>query len=92
MARRNGARRWSEVRAKWSAQIAARRPSNLRQSDCCCQSGVDPKYFSVWKGRLVREAAELRAPAATATPVTRVPVVLAQIEELHELCGVLENA
>jgi hypothetical protein len=57
MARAKGtirAQRSAEVRAKWAAHVATWQACGGRQSDYCRGQGLDPKYFSIWKGRLAK--------------------------------------
>ena len=50
--RTSRAQRSAEIRAKWAAHVAAWRDSGRRQSEYCRERGLDPKYFSIWKGRV----------------------------------------
>lgn len=52
--RTSRAQRSAEIRAKWAAHVAAWRGSGRRQSEYCREQGLDPKYFSIWKGRVER--------------------------------------
>ena len=70
------AQRSSEVRAKWGAHVAAWKATGGRQSDYCRAQGLDPKYFSIWKGRLERAAPAGVAPPTADTAATLVPVVI----------------
>ena len=70
------AQRSSEVRAKWGAHVAAWKATCGRQSDYCRAQALDPKYFSIWTGRLERVAAAGAAPATTETAAALVPVVI----------------
>ena len=75
--RTSRAQRSAEIRAKWAAHVAAWRDSGRRQSEYCRERGLDPKYFSIWKGRVggaptlvpvvVRARAAGLAAAATLT-------------------------
>lgn len=68
------AQRSAEVRAKWAAHVAAWQACGGRQSDYCRGQGLDPKYFSIWKGRLGRIG---DGDAAALQPTPRlVPVVV----------------
>lgn len=67
------AQRSEEVRGKWAAHVAAWRACGGRQSDYCRERGLDPKYFSIWKGRLGARAAA-GEPARLAP--TLVPIVV----------------
>ena len=68
--------RSSEVRAKWGAHVAAWKATGGGQSDYCRAQGLDPKYFSIWKGRLERVAPAGVAPPTVDTAATLVPVVI----------------
>jgi hypothetical protein len=76
--------RSAEIRAKWAAHVAAWRGSGRRQSEYCRERGLDPKYFSIWKGRVERAPilvpvvvrARAAGPAAAATAVTTDEVTL----------------
>jgi len=70
------AQRSSEVRAKWGAHVAAWKATGGRQSDYCRAQELDPKYFSIWKGRLERAAPAGVAPPTADTAATLVPVVI----------------
>ena len=70
------AQRSSEVRAKWGAHVAAWKATGGRQSDYCQAQGLDPKYFSIWKGRLERVAPAGVAPPTADTAATLVSVVI----------------
>lgn len=45
-----------EVRAKWSRHVAVHKESGLSASEYCRRKGLDAKYFSIWRGRLSKEA------------------------------------
>lgn len=49
-------RRREEIRAWWAEHLAAQRKSGQTQVAYCGARGSDPKYFTLWKGKL-REAA-----------------------------------
>ena len=71
------AQRSAEARAKWAAHVAAWRERGGRQSEYCRERGLDPKYFSIWKGRLLRlVTAQAKEPPKQPQP-TLVPVVIA---------------
>ena len=52
--RTSRAQRSAQIRSKWAAHVAAWRDSGRRQSEYCRERGLDPKYFSIWKGRVER--------------------------------------
>src|SRR5271156_5386890 len=76
--RTSRAQRSAEIRAKWAAHVAAWRDSGRRQSEYCRERGLDPKYFSTWKGRVERAPslvpvvvrARAAGPAVAATAMT----------------------
>jgi len=72
--RTSRAQRSAEIRAKWAAHVAAWRGSGRRQSEYCRERGLDPKYFSIWKGRVERAPilvpVVVRAGAAVAATAT----------------------
>lgn len=70
------AQRSAEVRAQWAAHVAAWRERGGRQYDDCRERGLDPRYFSIWKGRPLRlVTAEGNEPPKQPRP-TLVPVVM----------------
>lgn len=62
-----------EIRHRWQQRLDAQRASGVAQTQWCRENGIDPKYFSLWKGKL----AKLAVSAAPSTPVNRlVPVIV----------------
>ena len=62
-------RRREDIRAWWAEHLAAQRKSGQTQVAYCRAQGLDPKYFTLWKGKL--------QPTAVASEPRRVPVVVA---------------
>lgn len=54
--KRRPSRRSRSVRAKWRRHIEAQRRSGEKQAVYCRARGLDPRYFSVWKGKLAKAA------------------------------------
>jgi hypothetical protein len=65
-------RRREDVRAWWAEHLAAQRKSGQTQVAYCRARGLDPRYFTLWKGKL--------RGAYVATP-RMVPVVVAPSAE-----------
>ncbi len=61
-------RRQADVRAWWRHHIGAQAASGLRQAEYCRDHGLDPKYFSLWKGKLARAAQQGDAAGAANDP------------------------
>lgn len=72
---RSVSRRSLEIRARWQQSLNAQRASGVAQTRWCRENGVEPKYFSVWKGKLAREAAAAKLVCAPTGPPL-VPVVV----------------
>ena len=53
-------RRREDIRAWWAEHLAAQRKSGQTQVAYCRARGLDPKYFTLWKGTLLE--------ASVATP------------------------
>lgn len=53
---RRPSRRSRSARAKWRRHIEAQRRSGEKQTAYCRARGLDPRYFSVWKGKLAKVA------------------------------------
>lgn len=71
-------RRSMEVRARWQQRLSAQQSSGIAQTLWCRQNGIEPKYFSLWKGKLGRIAAihqPAAPPDAKLVPVTIRPNV-----------------
>jgi hypothetical protein len=69
-------RRWEEIRARWRAHLEAQRMSGRTQVAYCQAHGLDPRYFSVWKGKLKpAERTARRAPAPKVAKHSVVPLV-----------------
>jgi hypothetical protein len=62
-------RRREDIRAWWAEHLAAQRKSGQTQVAYCRAQGLDPKYFTLWKGKL-------QATAVASAP-RMVPVVVA---------------
>ena len=67
-------RRRDDIRACWAKHLAAQRKSGQSQAAYCRAQGLDPKYFTLWKGKL-------QATAAPSAP-RMVPVVVAPAAQL----------
>ena len=82
-------RRSSEVRAKWAAHVSAWQAGGGRQSEYCRERGLDPKYFSIWKGRLLRAgaAAGILAPSQSASPLPGLVPVMVRPAGMDESVG-----
>ena len=63
-----------EIRRRWQQRVSDQQASGIRQTLWCLQNGIQPKYFSHWKGKLAKAAATERAPAPTSVP--QVPVTI----------------
>ena len=66
-------RRREDIRAWWAEHLAAQRKSGQTQTAYCRAQGLDPKYFTLWKGKL-RDAEMADLPRM-------VPVVIASATE-----------
>ena len=68
-------RRREDVRAWWAEHLAAQGRSGQTQAAYCRARGLDPKYFTLWKGKL-REASETspRMVPVVVTPSAEPPV------------------
>ena len=66
-------RRREDIRAWWAEHLAAQRKSGETQVAYCRAQGLDPKYFTLWKGKL-------RATTVASAP-RMVPVVVAATAE-----------
>jgi hypothetical protein len=66
-------RRRVDIRAWWAEHLAAQRKSGQTQVAYCRAQGLDPKYFTLWKGKL-------QATAVASAP-RMVPVVVAPTAE-----------
>lgn len=42
----------ADLRARWAEHLAAQRKSGQTQGTYCRAQGLDPKYFTPWKGKL----------------------------------------
>src|SRR5262249_37288216 len=73
-------KRREEVRAHWRAHVEAQGASGQTQTAYCREHGLEPKYFSVWKGKLKRFAHSASTPpavtAATDSAVQLVPLII----------------
>lgn len=59
-----------EIRQRWQQRLNAQRASGVPQTQWCRQNGIEPKYFSLWKGKLAKFAA-----ADGSTALTRAQLV-----------------
>lgn len=71
--RLSSSRRREDIRAWWAEHLAAQRKSGETQVAYCRAQGLDPKYFTLWKGKL--------QAAAVASAPRMVPVVVAPTAE-----------
>jgi hypothetical protein len=53
---RKPSRREVAARKRWQRHLSAQPGSGQNQAAYCRKHGLDPRYFSVWKGKLAREA------------------------------------
>jgi hypothetical protein len=81
--------RSAEVRAKWAAHVSAWQAGGGRQSEYCRERGLDAKYFSIWKGRLLRAGAAHSnlAPSQTVPPLPGLVPVMVKPARIDELVG-----
>lgn len=63
-------RRREDIWAGWRAHLEAQRASGQTQAAYCGARGLDPRYFSVWKGKL---AGEKRSVGKASAPLRLVP-------------------
>ena len=73
---RSVSRRSLEIRALWQQRVSAQRASGIAQTRWCRENGIEPKYFSVWKGKLAKLAAAKAVCVPTEAhlvPVTVLP-------------------
>ena len=69
-------RRQEDIRAWWAEHLAAQRRSGETQAACCRAQVLDPKHFTLWKGKL-RDPEMAGAPRmvpVVVAPTTEVPV------------------
>lgn len=74
--KRSVSRRSTEIRALWQQRVSAQRSSGIAQTQWCRQNDIEPKYFSLWKGKLGKLAATKESSASTnahLVPVTLLP-------------------
>jgi len=71
---RSVSRRSTEIRALWQQRVSAQQASGIAQTRWCRENGIDPKYFSVWKGKLAKVAAEKLVCAPTGAQLVPVTV------------------
>jgi len=83
------AQRSAEVRAKCAAHVSAWQAGGGRQSEYCRERGLDPKYFSIWKGRLLRAgvAHSNLAPSQPAAPLPALVPVMVKPARMDESVG-----
>jgi hypothetical protein len=43
-----------EIRQRWQQRLNAQRSSGIPQTQWCRENGIEPKYFSLWKGKLAK--------------------------------------
>jgi len=72
--KRSESRRSTEIRGLWQQRVSAQQASGIAQTRWCRENGVEPKYFSVWKGKLAKVAAANQICAPTGAQL--VPVTL----------------
>ena len=72
-----------DIRAWWAEHVAAQRRSGQTQAAYCRAQGLNPKYFTLWKGKL-------QATAVASAP-RMVPVVVAPAAQLP-VSGMPETA
>lgn len=71
-ARLSPSRRREDIRAWWAEHMAAQRSSGQNQAAYCRARGLDPKYFTLWKRKLL----DARGGAVPADPPRLIPVVV----------------
>ena len=75
-------RRREDIRAWWAEHLAAQRKSGQTQVAYCRAQGLDPKYFTLWKGKLRRaSAASTRMVPVVVTPSPELPVSVSAVAE-----------
>ena len=65
-----------EIRQRWQQRLNAQRSSGIPQTQWCRENGIEPKYFSLWKGKLAKLAAAKAVCVPTRAhlvPVTVLP-------------------
>ena len=65
-----------EIRQLWQQRLNAQRSSGIPQTQWCRENGIEPKYFSLWKGKLAKLAAAKAVCVPTEAhlvPVTVLP-------------------
>ena len=65
--------RREDIWAGWRAHLEAQRASGQTQAAYCDARGLDPRYFSVWKGKL---AGEKRSVGKASAPLRLVPLLV----------------
>jgi hypothetical protein len=40
------------IRRRWQQRVNAQQASGIPQTQWCRENGIEPKYFSLWKGKL----------------------------------------
>jgi hypothetical protein len=65
-------RRRNDVRAWWSEHLQAQRHSGQTQAAYCRARGIDPKYFTLWKGKVLGAS----VPTKRDEPPRLVPVMV----------------
>ncbi len=68
----NRSRRSARIRAKWQQHITTQQASGLTQTTYCREQGLNRKYFSLWKSKLVKSD----MAAATAISETEKPELI----------------
>ena len=62
-----------EIRRRWQLRVNSQQASGIPQTQWCRENGIEPKYFSLWKGKLAKLAAangSTAAARAQLVPVT----------------------
>lgn len=80
--KRRPSRRSRSARAKWQRHIEAQRRSGEKQTAYCRARGLDPRYFSVWKGKLAKAAQVV--PALVPVRIERTATMAAVSSEAGE--------
>ena len=73
-------RRREDIRAWWTEHLAAQRKSGQSQVAYCRAQGLDPKCFTLWKGKL-------RSAAPRMVPVVITPAAEPPVSEVREVAS-----
>lgn len=75
----------ADLRARWAEHLAAQRKSGQTQGTYCRAQGLDPKYFTPWKGKLQSIAVASASRMVSAVVVLSAqPTVSAMPETVRE--------